>query len=471
MASKFTKVAVLSLFLGSLATAVLIIFFHLNPSLFVEIQPTSPECGNAKNLPCQIQSIKSSTTKQQQNDIKPIRINLLLVAYRHFEQLSMSTTNLISLASLATLLGGNAVIPYVHHSRMSGVPQGIGRNRKLNDVRYFNMSLYFNLEGVNQILQQHRYAPLVSYDYLTSNCNKTLDVLIHFMFQGSMAKKDTKKWYKINNKILQQAKDRLAENENGWTLCPFVANANIGQQLGKFNIKRYVCVDPTKFRSVEKFSKHVIKNAKCVGFVQWKGIGNNRAWFNLTRNRRIKPSLFPHNERLIAIAKTFIQRYLSPKFIAVHGRIERLLIGKTFEIGTRNVRNCMQLLNRTIHILRQQHNIKHSFLSTDLADSGSDTIYNKYYEHEQKYRKKKELYRMAVAELSQSHLFNTSFVDENNRSTLNDNGAVAIVEMQIVSRADILITIGGGNFQQWIIDLYMNHHPNNPKIIPICQNL
>ena len=471
MATKFMKAAALLLLLGSVVTVVSVIFFHLTPSLFVKIEPTSPECDNVKTLPCQIDSVIPSTTKQERNDIEPQYIYRLLISYRHFEQLSMSTTNLISLASLATLLGGNAVIPYVHHSRMSGVPQGIGRNRKLHDIRYFNMSLYFNVKGVNQVLVQHRYAPLVSYDYLTSRCNKTLDVLIHFMFQGSMANKDAKKWYKINNKVLQQAKNRLAQNGNGWTNCPFIANANIGQQLGKFNIKRYVCVDPTKFQSVEKFSKHVIGNAKCIGFVQWKGIGNNRAWFNLTRNPHIKPSLFPHNERLIAIAKTFIQRHLSPRYIAVHGRIERLLTGRTSAIGIINVRKCMQLLNRTVHFLRRKHNIEHSFLSTDLADSGSDTIYNKYYEHEQKYQKKKELYRMAIAELSQSHLFNANFVDKNNRSTLKDNGAVAIVEMQIVSRADILITIGGGNFQQWIIDLYRKHHPNNPKIIPICQNL
>ncbi|EDV28192.1 uncharacterized protein TRIADDRAFT_53553 [Trichoplax adhaerens] len=477
MATRMKKVATLLLFIATIATALWVVFIYLNSSIFVDIEPTGLECDNDnvnKMLSCQLQHVIQSTTpkqQQQQHHIAPHSQDCvrLIFSYRYFEQLAMATTNFISLASLATLLDGSAVIPYVHHSRMSGVPQGIGRNRKLHDIRYFNMSLYFDLKGVNQVLQQHRYSPLVSYDYLTSRCNKTLDVLIHFIFQGNT--KDAKKWYKINNRIFQQVKDRLAKTKKGWTFCPFIANANIAQQLGDFNIKRYICVDPTKFQSVEKFKRQVLKDTKCIGFVQWKGIGTNRALFNLTRNQRIKPSLFPHNKKLISIAKTYIKRYLSPRYIAVHGRIERLLIGKTSQAGIRYLRSCMQVLNRNLFYLRQQHNIDRSFLSTDLADSGSDTIYNKYYEQERKLEKKKELYHMAIAELSQPHVFNASLVDKNDHAILRDNGATAIVEMQILSHADILITIGGGNFQQWIVDLYMKKHPHNPKIIPICQNL
>ena len=53
--------------------------------------------------------------------------------------------------------------------------------------------------------------------------------------------------------------------------------------------------------------------------------------------------------------------------------------------------------------------------------------------------------------------------------SLTDHGAVAIVEMNILSSGKRLFVVGGGSFQEWIVDIFLNKANIDQQAKPKCQ--
>lgn len=361
-----------------------------------------------------------------------------IFAFRYYEQLGRATENLLDLCSLAKYGNREVVAPFVNNSRMAGIPYGVGHHfRRKRVVSFAPFQTYFDLRQVNDKLKSNDYSMLTSFEDMAENCNRRLNVVVHFLHHERKSIEDAVSWYRITERELQDIYLQARQN-NGWTNCPYIRKSNIGKQLGEFKVSRYVCVDPQIIRTSEKFEEDVLQGANCVGIVQWKGIGPGRSHFTLSRRFVLRPSDLQHNAELVDLARTFIESSsLGKSFISVHVRAERHI----FRRGINITRQCFQKLATRVQKLKDKYKWN-VYLSSDIVDHGSDTL-----TQEVSKAKRLSLYRELNKILGYP-------VTLNHIQGLYDTGAIAIIEMHILAASKKLVTLGGGNYQEWIIQLF-----------------
>lgn len=394
-----------------------------------------------------------------------------MFSLRYYEQLSMATKNLLSLASLATHTNRHLVTPFVNNSRFCGLRLGVSMSSYIEASKYnksylendynggkFNsMDKYFDVKHLNNQLKERGYTSLAPFDEFQTTC-RTLDVVIHFLYTDDFTTRDMEKWYRIpsskSNKIVKKAK-----LNNGWTECDFVKRSKINQLLGNINVTKYICVDPEMIRSAEQLEKNVLKNASCVGIILWKGNGTKRTHFPLAPqiSEAVRPWHLKHDHRLIDIAYRYIRDVIKRPFISVHVRSERHLMWR----GIKAALACVKKLNKKVFQRKVKFNLKKIFLASDLIEHGSDTLLSNSSPYDR--------------ELLQSELMNgleRPFRFNPIDYGLYDRGEIAIVEMHILSLGESLFTLGRGNFQEWIMELFLLHNAEDKSLIyKVCSQI
>ena len=129
-------------------------------------------------------------------------------------------------------------------------------------------------------------------------------------------------------------------------------------------------------------------------------------------------------------------------FIAVHVRAERHYLWKGINVTMR----CLRKLAKRVQEAQMRYKIPKVFLATDLTDYGSDTLINEGSDSERTF-----LLRYLLKSLNRPVQFTPA-------GFLYDTGAIAIIEMHIVAAGSRLFTLGSGNFQNWIVDLFQQRH-------------
>lgn len=377
-----------------------------------------------------------------------------IFAFRYYEQLGRATENLLVLCSLAKYGNREVVAPFVNNSRMAGIPYGVGHHfRRKRVVSFGPFQTYFDLRQVNDKLKSNGYSMLTSFEDMAEDCNRRLNVVVHFLHHERKSIEDAVSWYRITERELQDIYLQARQN-NGWTNCPYIRKSNIGKQLGEFKVSRYVCVDPQIIRTSEKFEEDVLQGANCVGIVQWKGIGPGRSHFTLSRTSVLRPSDLQHNAELVDLARTFIKSSsLGKSFISVHVRAERHI----FRRGINITRQCFQKLAVRVQKLRDKYNWN-VYLSSDIVDHGSDTLVQDV-SKAKRLSLYRELNKILGYPVTLSHI-----------QGLYDTGAIAIIEMHILAAGKKLVTLGGGNYQEWIIQLFSrNVHDLTHSLHRVCE--
>lgn len=392
----------------------------------------------------------------QNNEEQTTSRKKFIFAFRYYEQLGRATENLLALCSLAKYGGREVVAPFVNNSRMAGIPHGVGHHfRRKRVVSFSPFETYFNLQKVNDKLKNSGYGTLTSFDEMAHFCNRRLNIAVHFLYHERKSIEDAASWYRIRERDLQAIYIRARQND-GWTNCPHIRKSDIGKQLGGFKVSRYVCVDPEIIRSLESLENRVFQGAYCVGIVQWKGVGSGRTHFPLssTINTFLRPSDLEHNSQLISMARTFIQTSgLGKSFISVHVRAERHI----FRRGENVTRQCFHKLASRVEKLTAKHDWK-VYLSSDIVDHGSDTLIQDV-SHKQRFSLYEELMKVLKYPITLSRI-----------DGLYDTGALAIIEMHILSLGKKLVTLGGGNYQEWIIQLFSrNVHDISHSLHRVCE--
>uniref|UniRef100_A0A069DN88 Putative cnidarian restricted protein n=1 Tax=Clytia hemisphaerica TaxID=252671 RepID=A0A069DN88_9CNID len=379
-----------------------------------------------------------------------------LFAFRYFEQLSMATKNLLSLASLATSTGRTFVEPFVNSSRFCGLPSGTSFSRLMEEkVKFTELKNYFDQEKLKDQLQKHGYNEMVPYQEFREQCTK-IDVVVHFLYNDSNILKNLQKWYKINNETVQKALEKV--KRTGYSDCPFVERSRIGKFLGK-PVQRYVCVDPEQIRSSKQLEKDILQNSKCAAIIFWKGSGPKRTHFPLAPKitEPLQPADIQHAKRLVDIAYDYIRNTIKRPFIAVHIRIERHVRWK----GIHAARTCIRHLSDAILKHKKQNNLKKVFMAHDLGPNGSDTL--------KRFVDKKTLAQLEnkiETSLQDSYRFDPI------KYGLYDRGSIAIVEMHIMTLGESLFTLGRGNFHDWVTELYLKSNANDESLLhKICQDV
>lgn len=377
-----------------------------------------------------------------------------LYALRYYEQLTMATKNFLSLASLATATGRSVVEPFVNNSRFSGLRTGASFSRFKEETNKFaSLDQYFDRKDLHYQMQSRGYTDITAFDDFKDACSR-LDLVIHFMYKESNTNRDLSKWYKIDSEMIKKVHTEM--KQNGWTDCNFVKRSRIDQFLGK-SVSRYVCVDPELIKSPEQFEELILKDTKCAAVILWKGNGTKRTHFPLAPQitESLQPVDIKHSKHLIEIAYDYIRNTIKRPFISVHVRVERHVKWKGIDAAI----ECIKKLSDVIRQRKSRLNLKKIFLAHDIGVHGSDTL--KRFTDESSLTR---LQNKLTTELDQPFRFNPA------KYRLYDRGAIAIVEMHIIALGESLFTLGKGNFQEWVTDLFLRQNAEDKSLVHrVCE--
>ena len=399
--------------------------------------------GNENNA----RRYKQEDLQRRKEDLTSNRRRYIF-AFRYYEQLAMATNNLIALASLAKHYNREIVTPFVNNSRMNGVRYQISKQRRIS--KFVDMDRYFDMQHVNTTLQERGYAALANFSDFISDCKSRIEVMVHFLYFDKFSQKDAWNWFSLKQSTWKSIRLKAAKN-NGWTPCDFLRNSGMEALLEGATVDRYICVDPEIITSAKELERLVFKDASCVSIFQWKGNGTNRTHFPLPKSilEPLRPSDLRHDSRLIEIARHFVKHHLKRPFLAIHIRAERHLLWK----GLDPLLKCIKKLTRKIFDSKKHYNAEDLFIATDLPTYGSDTF------HSSKSKDRLLANRYLIDSLKHPMVFKPELYG------IHDRGEIAIIEMQILSLGKSLYTLGGGNFHDWIVDLFLFQNVEDRSLV------
>ena len=347
----------------------------------------------------------------------------IFLAFFFWEQLTMATNNLLHLTALAAYGRRQVVVPFVKDSQFRGVETAEG---------YETLERYFNVSALNHTLRSHGHGTLLSWERFQDACKGKLDVLVYFEYTD--LKNSTT--YSLATPYVPCKKRR--------------ENVFHGIKIG-----RRICVNVFALDSVERFEDEVVKKLPCVGIFEWRGSSEtnpDRTNFNLAsvvgKVMSFRDTSGFFSSKLLHIAKTFIAQNLDPEFISVHIRTEQILkAGKNISA----VKKCLSNLRTRIQTIRQANTVPmHVFIATDFTDFGSSSKIGRP-------ARKNSKSLMDILLPLNPIVFQPAHVGYN----LTDRGAVAIVEMNILTSGTHLVVVGGGSFQYWVVTQFLNKNNND----------
>lgn len=380
-----------------------------------------------------------------------------LFALRYYEQLSMATNNFLSLASLATATGRCVVEPFVNNSRFSGLPSGVSNSRfRESSNKFSRIDQYFDRESLKYLLETRGYNKMISLNEYKEACDN-IDLVVHFLYNDSNSNRDLRRWYKLSDRDIDVVNTKV--RHIGVMECDFIEKSGINKFLGNKPVKKHLCVHPDLINSNQKFQSLVLKDSKCSVVTLWKGNGTKRTHFELAQQitAKIKPFEIKHSKTLIDIAHDYIRNTIKRPYIAVHARVERHVKWK----GVHTALSCIRKVSANIEKRKTKLNLKKIFLAHDLGQYGSDTL--------QRTSNKTSLLSLEkelTLGLMNPFRFNPK------KYGLYDRGSIAIVEMHIMSLGESLFTLGKGNFQDWVINLFLQKNAEDRSLVhKICDSL
>ena len=344
----------------------------------------------------------------------------IFIAFNYWEQLTMGTNNFFDLTALASYGGRQVVVPLVNDSKFHGLPTAKGMQ---------TLELYYNVSALNITLHSRGHSTLISWKEFQDVCQGKLDVLVRIDY--TKLKKST------------------AESQATRPFFPCNDSGHTDAISTDFKVQRTVCMKVFALNSVSKFENEVVKSLPCVGLDQWRGSkykNRFRAQFNLTplvtnRLNSLRDAAVFFSSKLLHVAQDFIAKNLGTLFVSVHVRAERIL--STFKNITAVVKCLSNLVTQFQKHKKNMNSDMPVFLAADFADYGSSSKQVK------PARENAELLMKILAPLKPV-IFQPSVYN------LTDRGAVAIVEMNILVSGKHLSVAGGGKFQAWIINQFVN---------------
>ena len=358
----------------------------------------------------------------------------IFIAFNYWEQLTMGTNNFFDLTALAAYGGRQVVVPLVNDSKFHGLPTEKGIK---------TLELYYNVSALNRTLRSRGHGTLISWKEFQDVCQGKLDVLVRIDY--TKLKKSTAH--------IQSTRPFFPCNDSGHT----------DTISTDFKVERTVCMNVFALNSVEKFENEVVKRLPCVGLDQWRGSkyrNRLRAQFQLSplvtkRLRSLDDAAVFLNPKLLHIAQDFIAKNLGRLFISVHVRAERIL--SAFKNITAVVK-CLS--NLVTQVQSHKKDIKAEmpvFLAADFADYGSSS-------KQVKPAQENAESLMKILAPLKPVIFQPSVYN------LTDRGTVAIVEMNILVSGKHLSVAGGGKFQAWILNQFVNKNNLDQRSKANCRS-
>jgi len=358
------------------------------------------------------QSSSSVPKKKEEESARPGK--KIFIAFNYWEQVTMATNSFLDLTALAAYGGRQVVLPFAKDSSFYGTPTEKGLE---------TLSLYYNVSALNRTLRSRGHGTLISWEEFQDICHGKLDILVHFVY-----KKPTER------------------NTPEFFQC----DGQPRNTFGGLKVQRTICINVFAIDSIEKFENDVIARLPCIGFAEWRGINRGesfRTHFDLSavvpHNMRSLDTANFFSSRLLEVTRDFIAKRLGPLFVSAHIRTEKIgsRVGVYFD---KLVKTCISNL---ANLVQKYKNASRGpiplFLATDFGDYGSLSG------GARTARKKANSLMKDLAPLN-------PIIFQPSTYNLTDHGAVAIVEMNIVTSGSRFFVVGGGSFQEWQVDIFLN---------------
>ena len=346
----------------------------------------------------------------------------------------MATNNFLDLTALAAYGERQVVLPFVKNSRFYGAPTKKG---------FKTLALYYNVSALNYTLRLRGHGTLMSWKEFQDLCQGKLDILVYFDYKNLSGSK------------------QFNRRKRKFVLCKVPES----DAFGDLKVERTICMNVFNVDSVENFENDVIERLPCVGLAQWRGSSPERSYraqFELSAvvpdRMRAGDVDISFSSSLLQVARDFIAKRLGPFFVSAHIRAEKMLTsGITFSNSVA-VKKCISNLTTQIQRYKNASSVPIPlFLATDFGDYGSLSS------------------RARLARKNAKSLMNIlaplkPIIFQPSTYNLTDHGAVAIVEMNILSSGKRLFIVGGGSFQGWQASMFNKANSLNSDQKAKCKN-
>ena len=368
----------------------------------------------------------------------------------HYEQLGKTTINFLQAGLLATLLNRNLVEPFVRNSRFCGLGGGWTGVKRKKSREFLPMENYFNMDSIDNIFSGLSLNGIVNLEHYLSHCSAT--TMLYFFYAGG--KEETKRYLNFSEEEYVEVETKLKEN-GGLTNCSFVEEKiSTSARINGLFVSNGICVDAELIKTVAQL-KQITHTEKCISIFLWRGVGYQRAHFNISlpQPHEYYLSQIKFSKLVMYEINSFInEKFQHNSYIGIHIRSERQLLWYSVD----KFKECLDTLEKVVNILVIKKGIKHIFLSSDIGSHGSDQILTLNSTIVEKAR----YYFNEKVEALNAVLFTS------NRSRgliYNDAGFVALTELGILSRSHHLVTLGAGTYQGWIVMAHKNQKQSSSR--------
>ena len=399
-------------------------------------------------------SVPSHTCTSCYKNLRRKQWNRYVLVWNYWEQLTMATNNLFSLAWFCQRWNTSITMPFTLGSRFYGLW------KRWDNTTTLPLDLLYNRSQFKSLLEGYHLPPLVPIEAFLSTANRSLTVLQFFYNGDTMpvfsalggSKADVIS--RFNNNYVFECSDAVYMKK---ILAVFAENLN-ERAPNPFAVKSCYCVNASHAIYPNKLAEIIGilgESDVSVVFNNWRGtsgtdtkktsplgnLKNFRMFVPGSEKAHIPQSftdVFPYSLYVRKNASNFIRSFNGEaEFAVVHIRSEKL--------GQRDNRingYFAQCWTEVLRILQSNILSKHPNMTvlyfTDYGLLGSDTCLHNC--------RGAKITNAALAENG----FKISHFDPTKFSATSDSGFVALVEQSVMAMSQVLVLVGGGSFQTQI---------------------
>ena len=386
-----------------------------------------------------------------------------IIQWFNWEQLTMATNNLITLAWFVKPWRAHIIEPFTRNSKFLGIPYP-GKDM-------YTLSSLFDYQSFNQMLGKHKILPILKYKHFFKHANRQV-ILIHILYndfdltrfgneKGSrsevltlLRKQDIHYADCSHTKYMKRISSRFLQTINRNT-----------QLMPAFKISHICCVNGSHQTYREEMAEKCGINKDgdvTVVFTDWKGVSPKKGFRvfapEVTGVHLPHPSIdvYPYSQSVLSNASTMLHSLTNGKdFIGIHLRTEKL--------GQQNFKikgffeQCLKLMQSAQSKILAENNYNLTYIYfADTGRYGSRSCIRHC------------LSIKVIERTFEKYGIKVTHYNPYKFGGLSDSGFVATVEQEALSRAKILVLVGGGSFQSQVATRYKHYHQNPTSIHRIC---
>ena len=413
----------------------------------------------------------------------------LLVLY-YFEQMSSGMNNLLHLGPIAMNLDLKIVEPFVVHSRLYGLPDMLPPGEVTGS--FYSLRTLFNIESINQSLNTYANASLASFKDFVLYAPR--DIVVVYFIHKEQSRPRT---FRLSYRYLRMLK-LVSESETPAIDCTneiFYEEQLYGGLLGtllnitvkygvvNFRIVKFICVAGERDTTTDQLKELLGLEKKTVIFPEWRSCAYKHCNLEMRHKfvTRTRPKLlytmrgekesplnisYDNSNVVMETASLFIKNLNPTKkpYISVYVRIEKMLKRYgTFHVDKSYLKCCTSTLQKVLAGVKKKYKLSNVLLTADLGRYGSDSCSGDC----------QLVMADILKDIEKTNKIKAFDYDPNKTPQKIDNsGFAALVEMEMLARAKIIITVGSGLFKEQVTRLYhkKNGDPNVP-VYSVCKEL